>query len=47
MASAVYQPSTVQKQIRAAFERRAGVYATENGLSVPVSFLIACGQRSL
>ena len=46
-ASAVRaQPATVQRQIRAAFERKASAYAHEQGLSVPVSFLIASGRKS-
>ena len=45
-ASAVRdQPTGVQLQIRAAFDRLAGVYADDQGLNVPVSFLVASGRK--
>ena len=45
-ASAVRdQPTGIQLQIRAAFDRLAGAYADDQGLNVPVSFLIASGRK--
>jgi len=45
-ASAVRdQPTGVQLQIRAAFDRLAGAYADDQGVNVPVSFLIASGRK--
>lgn len=45
-ASAVReQRPGVQLQIRAAFDRLAGAYADDQGLTVPVSFLIASGRK--
>ena len=45
-ASAVRdQPPDIQRQIRAAFDRLAGDYADDQGLAVPVSFLIASGSK--
>ncbi|HEV2478001.1 MAG TPA: class I SAM-dependent methyltransferase [Candidatus Dormibacteraeota bacterium] len=45
-ASAVRdQPMSTQRQIRAAFDRLAGAYAGDEGLNVPVSFLIASGRK--
>jgi SAM-dependent methyltransferase len=46
-ASAVRdQPAHIQDQIRAAFDRRASLYADERGLHVPVSFLIAFARKA-
>jgi len=44
-SSVIDQPAPVQRRIRAAFDRRIGVYATDRGLSVPVSFLVASGRK--
>jgi len=45
-ASAVRdQPTGIQHKIRAAFDRLAGAYADDQGLNVPVSFLIASGRK--
>jgi len=39
------QPAGTQLQIRAAFDRLAGAYADDDGLHVPVSFLVASGRK--
>jgi SAM-dependent methyltransferase len=44
-SSVTGQPAQLQRRIRAAFDRRVGVYATDGGLSVPVSFLVASGHK--
>jgi SAM-dependent methyltransferase len=45
-ASAVRdQPTGIQLQIRDAFDRLAGAYADDQGLNMPVSFLIASGRK--
>lgn len=44
-SSVMGQPAPLQRRIRAAFDRRVGVYATDGGLSVPVSFLVASGHK--
>jgi len=44
-SSVMGQPAPVQRQIRAAFDRRIGAYATDEGVSLPVSFLIASGRK--
>jgi SAM-dependent methyltransferase len=44
-SSVTGQPAQLQRRIRAAFDRRVGVYATDGGRSVPVSFLVASGHK--
>ena len=44
-SSVIDQPAAVQGRIRAAFDRRIGLYVTDRGLSVPVSFLVASGRK--
>jgi len=39
------QDRATQGSIRAAFERRAGVYRSADGLSLPIAFKIGSGQR--
>lgn len=39
------QPEPVQDQIRAAFERRAAMYRTRDGLDVPIAFKIGTGHK--
>ena len=39
------QPADVVERIRAAFERRAGVYADRSGVTLPMSFKVAAGRR--
>jgi len=39
------QDQATQDSIRAAFERRAGVYRSADGLRVPIAFKIGSGQR--
>jgi SAM-dependent methyltransferase len=44
-SSVMGQPAELQRKIRAGFDRRVSAYATDRGVSVPVSFVIASGQR--
>jgi SAM-dependent methyltransferase len=44
-ATIASQPEDVQRQIRAAFERWAAVYRTENGLEVPIAFKIGTAHK--
>ena len=44
-AAIVHQPEGVRARIRAAFERRATAHRTEQGLTIPVAFLIGSGRR--
>lgn len=44
-AAIIYQPEPVQARIRAAFERRAAAYRTDQGLVIPIAFLIGSGRR--
>jgi hypothetical protein len=44
-AAIVHQPEEVRARIRAAFERRAAAYRTEQGLTIPVAFLIGSGRK--
>jgi ubiquinone/menaquinone biosynthesis C-methylase UbiE len=39
------QPADVVQSIREAFERRASVYAGEEGIMLPMSFKVAAGRR--
>ena len=39
------QDQATQDLIRAAFERRAGVYRSADGLNLPIAFKIGSGQR--
>jgi SAM-dependent methyltransferase len=40
-----HQDEATRDLIRTAFERRAGVYQSANGLNVPVAFKVGSGQR--
>jgi SAM-dependent methyltransferase len=44
-ALALAQPETVQREIRAAFDRRLLPYATDDGLEIPVSVKVAVGRK--
>jgi SAM-dependent methyltransferase len=39
------QPEATQAEIRAAFDRRAAEYATDDGLALPISIKVASGRR--
>ena len=39
------QPAAIQGRIRDAFDRRIGAFGTDRGLVLPVSFLVASGQK--
>lgn len=41
-----HQHKAVQDRVRAAFERRAGIYKSANGLDVPVAFKVGVGRKS-
>jgi SAM-dependent methyltransferase len=43
-AAILHQDAATQAVIRAAFERRAAVYQTSDGLELPIAFLIASGR---
>jgi hypothetical protein len=40
------QPATVRERIRAAFDRLVAPYTSGDGLSIPVSVVLASGIRS-
>lgn len=40
-----HQEEATQKRIRAAFERRASVYKSANGLDLPVAFKVGSGRK--
>jgi SAM-dependent methyltransferase len=42
-----HQDEATQKRIRAAFERRASVYKSANGLDLPVAFKVGSGRRPI
>jgi SAM-dependent methyltransferase len=44
-AAIVHQPEEVRARIRAAFERRAAAYRTEQGLTIPIAFLVGSGRK--
>ena len=44
-ATVANQPDAVRERIKAAFERRAAAYRTEDGLEVPIAFKIGTGRR--
>jgi ubiquinone/menaquinone biosynthesis C-methylase UbiE len=44
-AAIVHQPEEVRARIRAAFERRAAAHRTEQGLTIPIAFLIGSGRK--
>ena len=41
----VHQPEEIRASIRAVFERRAAAYRTEQGLTIPIAFLIGSGSK--
>jgi hypothetical protein len=42
-----HQDEATQKRIRAAFERRASVYKSANGLDLPVAFKVGSGRKPI
>ena len=44
-AAIVHQPEEVRGRIRAVFERRAAAYRSEQGLTIPIAFLVGSGRR--
>lgn len=42
-----HQDEATQKRIRAAFERRASVYKSVNGLDLPVAFKVGSGRKPI
>ena len=44
-AAIVHQPEEVRARIRTAFERRAAAYRTEQGLTIPIAFLVGSGRK--
>jgi hypothetical protein len=44
-AAIVHQPEEVRARIRAAFERRTAAHHTEQGLTIPIAFLIGSGRK--
>jgi hypothetical protein len=44
-AAIVHQPEEVRARIRAVFERRAAAYRTEQGLTIPIAFLVGSGRK--
>ena len=42
-----HQDEETQKRIRAAFERRASVYKSANGLDLPVAFKVGSGRKPI
>ena len=42
-----FQPAAVVQRIRDAFERQAAAYAADQGVTLPMSFKVAVGQRQL
>lgn len=44
-ATIVHQPEEVRARIGSAFERQAAAYRTEDGLTIPIPFLIGSGRK--
>ena len=42
-----HQDEATQKRIRAAFERRASVYKSANGLDLPIAFKVGSGRKPI